>query len=103
MGFRDSNNVIRILSLYPGSIFFSCVDFILVIYCYVTNYIKCHVLKLHILMISWYLWVRRLGTVDLGLCLQAFSTKITTKVLGSTEVSSESLPGEGHAAKLLWF
>lgn len=83
--------------------FFPVLTSVLVIYCCVTNYNKCRGLKLHTLMISWYLCVRRLGTVDLGLWLQAFSTKTATKVSGSTEVSSEGLPWEGSAAKLLWF
>lgn len=40
---------------------------------------------------------------NLALWLQALPTKTETKRSGSTEVSSEGLPGAGSAAKLMWF
>lgn len=54
-------------------------------------------------MISWCLWVRSLGTADLGLGHQAFSTKAEAKMSSTTEVLTEVLTGEGSAAKLMWF
>ena len=64
---QDSVSVSRLL-------FFPILAFVLVIYCCVTGCTKCRDFKLHTLMISLCLWVRRLGTADLGLWLQAFST-----------------------------
>ena len=99
VGFRGSRNVIRILSLSPGSIFFFCVSF----------------------CISYLLWCNKLyqtywfkitqiyygicGSEDWAWLVYGFmlSCKTAAKVSVSTEVSSEGLTGKGSASKLTWF
>lgn len=59
-------------------------------------------IKQHAFLVSRCLWVRRLGTADLGRWLQAFSTK-TEPVSSSTEIPPVGLAGGGSAAKLMGF
>lgn len=71
---------------------------IFLIYCCIMNHHRCGDLKQHMLIISYFVQVRHLGTAQLGPLL--WVSPGCSQALGRVMVSSEAQGGERSASKL---